>query len=106
MTNYRLKNTSDKAIKLTVKRTVKEEDRERELVEDYHVFPNEEISLSKLGGAHVDFGSNVDYTLRQKKALSEKFTFLVKTVKEKQENVNSVDLPELFTLLKVKKVHL
>lgn len=103
MTNYQLRNTSDKAIRLTVTRKTNDI---APAIEDISLYPGETRDISKLAGAHVYFHSPVDFTFRQKKAISEKFTFVTKTVKETKEYVNAIDLPAHFTLLKIKKVHL
>lgn len=102
MTNYQLKNSSNKAIGLTVVRKSNEESITKE---DISLYPGEVREISKLAGAHVDFHAPVDFTFRQKKAVSEKFTFVTKTMKEVKEKVTAVDLPAHFMILKIKKVH-
>lgn len=105
MTNYQVKNTSDKAIAFTLVRKVKNNDKETIVKEDVSLYPGDLKEIPRLAGAHIDFHAPVDFTFRQKKAVSEKFTFVTKTVKEIQEKVTAADLPAHFTLLKVKKVH-
>lgn len=105
MTNYQLSNTSDKAIGLTIVRKVLDGTKESTIKEDIVLYPNTVLDLPKLAGSHIDFHSNVDFTFRQKKAVSEKFNIINKVVKEVQSNVSSVDLPAHFVMLKIKKVH-
>lgn len=103
MTNFQLKNTSDKAIKLT---SVRKTEDDNTVKEDIALYPGDSREIAKLGGVHLDFATPVDISFRRKKAISEKLSFISRVVKEKQEKVTSVDLPAHFVLLKVKKVHL
>lgn len=101
MSNYQVQNTSDKAIEFTLVRKVDN----KVIKEDISLYPSDIREIPKMAGAHLDFKVPVDFTFRQKKAISEKFTFINKTVKETKERVTAVDLPPHFTLLKIKRVH-
>jgi len=105
MTKYQIQNRSDKAIGFTLVRKVKTDDGDKVIKEDVALYPGELREMAKLAGAHIDFHVPVDFTFRQKKAVSEKFTFINKTMKDIEEKVTAVDLPPHFTLLKIKKVH-
>lgn len=105
MTNYQLSNTSGKAVGLTIVRSTLDGSKEATIKEDIILYPGTTLELPKLAGAHIDFHSAVDFTFRQKKAISEKFNIINKVVKEVQSGVSSVDLPAHFVMLKVKKVH-
>ena len=105
MTNYQIQNRSDKAIGFTLVRKVKTDNGENTVKEDVSLYPGELREMAKMAGAHLDFHAPVDFTFRKKKAVSDKFTFVNKTVKDVKEKVTAVDLPAHFTLLKIKKVH-
>lgn len=105
MTSYQLKNSTDKAVGFTLVRKDSKNGKELTIKEDLSLYPGQVIEMPKLGGSHIDFHVPVDFTFRQKKAISEKFTFISKTVKEVKENVTAVDLPVHFSILKIKKVH-
>lgn len=105
MTSYQLKNSTDKAIGFTLVRKDSKNGKESVIKEDMSLYPGQMLDMPKFGGAHIDFHAPVDFTFRQKKAISEKFTFISKTVKETKENVTAVDLPVHFSILKIKKVH-
>jgi hypothetical protein len=105
MTNYQLKNSSNKAIGLTLVRNTGTGGVQSIMKEDISLYPGEIRNVCKLAGAHVDFHAPVDFTFRQRKAISEKFTFVTKMVKEIRTKVTAVDLPAHFVTLKIKNVH-
>lgn len=106
MSNYQIKNSSEKAIKFTVIRKAKNDtDVEQYLKEDIILHPKEQREMSKLAGARVEFAAPVDFTFRQKKAIFEKIGLISKVVKEEKKNVKAAELPPLFTILKIKHVH-
>lgn len=101
MSEFELKNTSDKAVLITLTRKVKDGDIEKEIKEDISLYPGDKKVNVKLAGSHIDFASPVDFTFRQKaKAL-----IGTKTKKERVNKVRGADLPGHFVLLKVKNVH-
>lgn len=97
MTNFQVTNTSKSPVKFTLTK--------QGTKEDHILYPGDLREMPRLAGGHIDFDKEVDITFRQKKALSDKFNLLTKVVKEKQSAVKGLDLPDLFTLLKIKDVH-
>lgn len=97
MTNFVIANTSKSPIAFTLSKDGKKE--------DVTLLPGEKREVPRSAGSHVDFKAPVDISFRQKKAISEKFNLITKVVKEVQKEVTGLDLPDLFTLLKVKNVH-
>lgn len=106
MSNYQIKNSSRKAVKFTiVRKVISEKGTEQMLKEDNILLPDEQREIPKLAGARIEFATAVDFTFRQKKAIHEKIGFITKIIKETKEKVKAAELPNLFTILKIKNVH-
>lgn len=97
MTNYKIKNSTDKPIALTL--TTKEGAKE-----DHILAGKEEREIPKLAGAHVDFPVPVDITFRQKKSINGNFKLISQVSKDSKKAVMALDLPNIFIMLKIKAI--
>lgn len=95
MKSYRIKNTSDVAIKFTI---INKDNKQ----EDHIMYPGEEREMEKLCDSSISFAEPVNISFRQKKAISKKFKLGTKIVKEMKEGVKGLDIPDDFVLLKIK----
>jgi hypothetical protein len=94
MTNYCIKNTFDKPIKITINKDGKKE--------DLILLPKEERVMPKLAGAKVEFEEPVNISFRHKEPVSKRFKLGTKVVKDMQEGVVALNIPDEFVLLKIK----
>lgn len=97
MTNCVVKNSTKKPILIRIKRDTKQE--------DYTLDPKTSKEMPKLAGSTVEFFTECDLTLRQKKIVPGGFALLAKVVKSKHIKVKELQLPDIFTVLKIKKTY-
>lgn len=90
--SFQITNTSGKAISLRIKKPGKDE------YEDLILLPGILVSIPSLGNSHIEFGCAVDISFREKikRVIG---NGIKKTV---YKNVQSLDLPNEFLLLKIK----
>lgn len=93
MKPFSVKNSSNSPIKLTI---------QKDGVPDSSLILHSKdiLDIPKLSGAKVTFDSPVDITFR----VTKPFGCFVRQVKETRKNVSQLELPPIFSILKVKKI--
>lgn len=95
MSNFQIKNSCDHPIRFTV---IKGDQKY-----DVIMYTDETRVMPELASSRIDFAFVADVNLRIKKPIFQKVSLIAKIVKSEQAKVKSVELPDTFVMLKVKK---